>query len=393
MVGPAFVAAIAYIDPGNFATNFSAGASYGYRLFWVVIASNSVAVLIQFLSAKLGVATGRDLATICRDEFSRPVTVLLWLQAEAVAVATDLAEVVGGAVALRLLLGVPLVAGGVLTALTSIALLRIQNRSTRRFEAAIIVILLACALAFGYLLSRTGASAAGLAGGLLPGFAGNDSVLLATGMLGATVMPHVVFVHSALTSDRYRQLRSTAGERRAILRVLKLDVLLAMGVAGLMNAAMLVIAAQGIGRHRPGASDTLVEVHSQLGQRWGPSTAAVFAVALLLSGVASTAVGAYAGQVVMAGFLHRVVPLFLRRSVALVPALLLLSCASPTTVLLWSQVALSIGIPFTLLPLLIFTSRRTVMGPWVNRVATTALGLLISVLIIAINGYLLANLW
>jgi manganese transport protein len=390
MIGPAFVAAVAYVDPGNFATNFSAGGSFGYRLLWVILASNAVAVLIQFLSAKLGIATGRDLATLCREEFTRPLRLMLWFQAEAVAIATDVAEVVGGAVALRFLFGMPLVAGGIVTALISMALVQTQSAGTPRFERAVAVILLLCLGAFGYLLQRSGVAPSGLARGLSPGFDGRESMLLATAILGATVMPHVVYVHSALTSDRYSGMVRI--RRQDLLRALRIDLGLAMGTAGLMNVAMLVIAAQLARRSPPSGGDALVGVHEQIHNLWGPMAATAFAVALLLSGIASTAVGAYAGQVVIAGFFSRVPPLLIRRAVALVPALILLGFAGPTSILLWSQVALSIGIPFTLVPLLIFTGQRRVMGSWVNRPITTVVGALVSVSIIAVNGYLLAAL-
>jgi manganese transport protein len=247
LLGPAFVAAVAYVDPGNFATNFSGGAAFGYTLLWVIVTANLMAMLIQSLTAKLGMATGRDLATLCRERLPRPVTWGLWAQAEAVAIATDLAEIVGGAVALHLLFGVPLPLGGLITAGVAFVLLAAQSRGYRPFERVITGLLLVIGLGFGYTLVGSGVDLGGVAGGMVPSFEGTDSIVLATGILGATVMPHVIYVHSALTPGRYGDVvtagRSTAGRRR-LLRAQRLDVLLAMGLAGLVNAAMLIIAAQ-----------------------------------------------------------------------------------------------------------------------------------------------------
>jgi manganese transport protein len=394
LLGPAFVAAVAYVDPGNFATNFSGGASFGYTLLWVIVAANLMAMLVQALTAKLGLATGRDLATNCRERFPRPVTWGLWLQAEAVAIATDLAEIVGGAVALWLLFGVPLPVGGGITAAVAFVLLAAQSRGHRPFERVIAGLLLVIGLGFGYTLLRSGVDVGGAAAGLVPRFAGPDSLVLAAGILGATVMPHVIYVHSALTPGRYGDA-VTAGRtehgRRRLLRAQRLDVLLAMGLAGLVNAAMLVIAAQLFTGGEQAAS--LETVHAGLGAELGGGAALAFAVALLASGFASSSVGTHAGQVVMAGFLRRHLPVLVRRLVTLVPALaVLLLGGDPTTALVWSQVVLSFGIPFALVPLLWLTSRRDLMGGWVNRRRTTLAGALVAALIIALNGHLLLGL-
>jgi manganese transport protein len=391
LLGPAFVAAVAYVDPGNFATNFAGGASFGYTLLWVIVAANLMAMLIQSLTAKLGLATGRDLATLCREQLPRPVTRGLWLQAEAVAIATDLAEIVGGAVALNLLFGVPLPIGGVITAVVAFVLLAAQSRGHRPFERVIAGLLLVIGLGFGYTLVGSGVDAGGVAGGLVPSFSGSESLLLATGILGATVMPHVIYVHSALTPGRYGDVvtagRTEAGRHR-LLRAQRVDVLVAMGLAGLVNAAMLVIAAQlftagdGI--------ESLESVHAGLGDQLGTGAALAFAVALLASGFASSSVGTHAGQVVMAGFLRRHIPVLARRLVTLAPALaVLLLGGDPTTALVWSQVVLSFGIPFALVPLLWLTARRSVMGNWVNRPATTVAGAVVAALIIGLNAHLL----
>jgi manganese transport protein len=394
LLGPAFVAAVAYVDPGNVATNFSGGAAFGYTLLWVIVAANLMAMLIQSLTAKLGLATGRDLATLCRERLPRPVTWGLWAQAEAVAIATDLAEIVGGAVALGLLLGVPLPIGGLITAVVAFALLAAQSRGHRPFERVITGLLLVVGLGFGYTLMRSGVDLGGVAGGMVPTFDGADSVVLATGILGATVMPHVIYVHSALTPGRYGDVvtagRSTQGRRR-LLRAQRLDVLLAMGLAGLVNAAMLIIAAQLF--TGGGQASTLEGVHAGLGDRLGTGAALAFAVALLASGFASSSVGTHAGQVVMAGFLRRHIPVPARRLITLAPALAVLVLGGdPTTALVWSQVVLCFGIPFALVPLLWLTSRRDLMAGWVNRRITTVAGSAVAALIIGLNAHLLVGL-
>jgi manganese transport protein len=394
LLGPAFVASVAYVDPGNFATNFSGGASFGYTLLWVVVAANLMAMLIQGLTAKLGLATGRDLASLCRERLPRPITQVLWFQAEAVAMATDLAEIVGGAVALNLLFGVPLPVGGVLTAVVAFGLLATQSRGHRPFERVITGLLLVIGLGFAYTLVGAGIDVAGATAGLVPSFAGPESLVLATGILGATVMPHVIYVHSALTPGRYGETVDagrTAGGRRRLLRAQRLDVLLAMGLAGLINAAMLVVAAQLFTGTDMQAS--LESVHAGLGEELGHGASVAFAVALLAAGFASSSVGTHAGQVVMAGFLRRRMPVLTRRLVTLAPALaVLLLGIDPTTALVWSQVVLCFGIPFALVPLLWLTSRRDLMGGWVNRRRTTLAGAGVAALIIGLNAHLLLEL-
>ncbi|WP_306213099.1 Nramp family divalent metal transporter [Actinoplanes sp. RD1] len=383
LFGPAFVAAIAYADPGNFATNFTAGSAYGYQLVWVIVAANLMAMLIQSLSAKLGLVTGRDLAELCRERLPRPVTRGLWVQAELVAMATDLAEIVGGALALYLLFGVPLPVGGLITCVVAFALLGLQRR-VRRFEAAIGGLLAVILLGFLYATLRSGIDGTDLARGLVPSFAGTDSLLLATGILGATVMPHVIYLHSALTTSR-----SDAPDKRAALRYQRSDTLVALGAAGLVNLAMLVIAAQlFFGQGVPG-TDTLEGIHAGLGVQLDRYAALAFAIALLASGFASSSVGTYAGQVVMQGFLRRSIPLFLRRLVTMAPAMaILLIGADPTQALVWSQVVLSFGVPFALIPLIWLTTRRDLMGAYVNRRLTTVAAALVAALIIALNAVL-----
>ncbi len=386
LLGPAFVAAIAYVDPGNFATNFSAGAQFGYLLIWVIVAANLMAMLIQSLSAKVGLATGKNLAELCREHFPRPVSRGLWVQAELVAMATDLAEIIGGALALNLLFGIPLLTGGLITAAVAFALLALQGKGYRPFELAIGGLLAVIALGFLYSTLRAGVDGGDLARGLVPRFAGTDSVLLATGVLGATVMPHVIYLHSALTQDRIPA--QDAVEARSLLRSQRLDVVLAMGLAGLVNASMLIVAARLL-RGEPDV-DSLQGVHAALDRIAGAPVALAFAVALLASGFASSGVGTYAGQVVMQGFLQRRIPLFVRRAVTLAPALIVLASGfDPTRALVLSQVVLSFGIPFALVPLVLLTRRVDVMGHLVNRGVTTAAASVTAIVIIALNVFLL----
>jgi manganese transport protein len=386
LLGPAFVAAIAYVDPGNFATNFSAGASYGYLLVWVIVAANLMAMVIQALSAKLGLATGQNLCEVSRQEFPRPVVWGLWAQAELVAMATDLAEVLGGAIALNLLFGLPLLEGGLITGLVAFVLLSLHTRGYRRFELAVGGLFAVIVIGFFVNLGRVDVDASAAVSGLVPGFAGTDSVLLATGILGATVMPHVIYLHSALTQDR---TRGAGAPTRLLLRYQRIDVGLAMGLAGLVNLSMLLIAAALF--HGTGAegADTLAGVHSGLSAVDG-TAALAFALALLASGFASSGVGTLAGQVVLQGYLRRRIPLLLRRALTLAPALAVLAIGvDPTRALVLSQVVLSFGIPFALVPLVLLTRRRDVMGDLVNRPVTTLAASVVAAVIIALNAFLL----
>jgi manganese transport protein len=388
LFGPAFVAAVAYIDPGNFATNIAGGAKYGFLLVWVIIAANLMAMLIQYLSAKVGVVTGRSLPELCRDALPRPTVWGLWVQAEVIAIATDLAEFVGAAIALQLLFGVPPFASGLLTAVVAFAILALQTRGYRRFELAIAGLLGIVMLGFLYDLTAVGADARGVAGGVLPGFAGTDSVMLAVGILGATVMPHVVYLHSALTQGRI--LPVDDGERRELLRFQRLDVVVAMGMAGLINLTMLVVAAQLFHFNGHGDIDSIEGAHAGISTLVGGGAALAFAVALLASGLSSSSVGTYAGQVVMQGFIDRKIPLFVRRAFTMAPALVVLGLGlDPSSTLVLSQVVLSFGIPFALVPLIMLTRRGDLMGTHANRGATTALASVVAALIIALNAFLL----
>jgi manganese transport protein len=388
MLGPAFVAAVAYIDPGNFATNIAGGAKYGYLLVWVIVAANLMAMLVQYLSAKTGIATGRNLPELCRAHFPRPVTWGLWLQAEAIAIATDIAEFVGAAIALNLLFGVPPFAAGLMTAVVAFAILELQTRGYRRFEIAIAGFFGIVFIGFFYDLLQVGADPGEFAAGLVPGFAGTDSVLLAVGILGATVMPHVVYLHSALTSTRIQP--QNTDERRELLHFQRVDVLLAMGLAGLINIAMLVVAAQLFhGSGRTGV-DSIEGAHAGLSALLGGGAALAFAVALLASGLSSSSVGTFAGQVVMQGFIDRRIPLFLRRAITMAPSLVVLAIGTdPSATLIISQVVLSFGIPFALVPMVLLTRRADIMGALVNRRATTVVASVVAAMIISLNLFLL----
>lgn len=388
LLGPAFVAAIAYVDPGNFATNFSAGSSYGYLLVWVIVAANLMAMVIQSLSAKLGLATGQNLCEVSRQEFPRPVVWGLWAQAELVAMATDLAEVLGGAIALNLLFGLPLLEGGLITGVVAFALLSLHTRGYRRFELAVGGLLAVIVIGFFVNLGRVDVDTGAALSGLVPRFADTDSVLLATGILGATVMPHVIYLHSALTQDR---TRGAGVPTRLLLRYQRIDVGLAMGLAGLVNLSMLLIAATLF--HGTGAegADTLAGVHSGLAAVDG-TAALAFALALLASGFASSGVGTLAGQVVLQGYLRRRIPLLLRRALTLAPALAVLAVGiDPTRALVLSQVVLSFGIPFALVPLVLLARRRDVMGDLVNRPVTTVTASVVAAVIIGLNAFLLVQ--
>jgi len=387
LLGPAFVAAVAYVDPGNFATNFSAGAQFGYGLVWVIVLANLMAMLVQYLSAKAGVATGRDLPELCRDHLPRAVSRGLWAQAELVAMATDLAEFVGAAIGLNLLFRLPLLAAGLVTAVVAFGVLAMEQRGYRRFELAIAALLGLVFLGFAYDLAAVGASPAAIGSGLVPAL-GGGRLLLSVGIIGATVMPHVVYLHSALTKSRVPCRDDT--DRRRLLRFQQLDVVIALGAAGLVNLAMLFVAAALARLGGTAGGGSIPAAHAALGRLAGGGAALAFAVALLASGLSSSSVGTYAGQVVMQGFLGRRIPLFLRRGLTMLPALVVLGAGlPPTTSLIISQVVLSFGIPFALVPLVLLTRRADIMGALVNRRATSAAAACVTVVIVLLNGYLL----
>jgi manganese transport protein len=383
LLGPAFVAAIAYVDPGNVAANVSSGTQFGYLLLWVIVAANVMAGLVQYLSAKLGLVTGRSLPAAIGKEMSRRLRLIFWAQAEIVAIATDVAEVIGGAIALRILFGLPLPLGGVITGVISMLLLTIKDRRGQLiFERVITGLLLIIAVGFAASFFVATPPPGAVIGGLLPRFHGTESVLLAAAILGATVMPHAVYMHSGLVLDRHGH-PEPGPERRWLLRVTRVDVVLAMAVAGTVNAAMLLVAAINLQGHQDVASidGAYTAIHNTL----GAAIAVLFAVGLLASGLASSSVGAYAGAMIMQGLLHRSIPMIVRRLITLCPAIAILAIGfDPTRSLVISQVVLSFGIPFAVLPLIKLTSNRGLMGSDTNHPITTmfgwAVGLLVSVL-------------
>ncbi|PVE98691.1 Nramp family divalent metal transporter [Microbacterium sp. TPD7012] len=399
LLGPALVAGVAYLDPGNVASNMTAGAQYGYLLVWVVLAGNVMAWLIQYLSAKLGVVTGQSLPEVLGSRLRRPwARRAYWLQAELVAMATDLAEVIGGAVALYLLFDIPLLLGGLITGAVSMILLAVQSRrGARPFEFVIIGLMVIITVGFVAGVFVAPPDPAGVVGGLVPRFEGTGSVLLAASILGATIMPHAIYAHSSLARDRFGATTAHAGDEavrtetsriRRLLTATRWDVSIAMVIAGSVNLGILLLAAANLAGVE--GTDSLEGAHAALAAGLGPVVATFFAVGLLASGLASTSVGAYAGAEIMHGLLHVRVPLLARRLVTLIPALVILGIGvDPTLALVLSQVVLSFGIPFALIPLVALTAQRRTLGAWTNRVWTTAAGIVASVLLIALNGALL----
>ncbi len=388
-LGPAFVASVAYIDPGNFATNIQGGAEFGYMLLWVVVASNLTAMLVQALSAKLGIATGRNLAELCRDRFPRPVVWGMWAVSELVAMATDLAEFLGAALGFYLLFHIPLLLAALLTGLVTLVILALERHGFRPVEAVItgFVGVIAVAYLIETVLDRPDWGALAV-GAFVPRFAGKESVLLATGILGATVMPHVVFLHSALT--QHRIVPRSDEQARRLFRFEVMDVIIAMGLAGLVNAAMLIMAAATFHSHGLTGIATIEEAHRTLAPLLGAASSVVFAVSLLASGLSSSTVGTMAGQVIMQGFLHYQIPVWVRRLFTMVPAIVVIATGlDPTRTLVLSQVVLSFGLPFALVPLVLFTARRDVMGALANRRATTWMAWAVTAVIVLLNLFLL----
>jgi manganese transport protein len=388
-LGPAFIACVAYIDPGNFATNIQGGAQFGYMLVWVIVASNLMAMLIQALSAKLGIATGLNLAEVCREHFAQPVVWSMWGLAEIVAMATDLAEFLGAAVGFQLLFQIPLLWGGLLTAVVTFLILGLERYGFRPMEAVItaLVGVIAACYVIETVLDRPDWGTIGYHA-VVPQFAGTSSVLLASGILGATVMPHVIYLHSALMQGRI-VTRNNAQLRR-LFRFELIDVVIAMSLAGLVNAAMLIMAASTFFRAGLTQIGTLEEAHQTLAPLLGAASSWVFAISLLASGLSSSTVGTMAGQVIMQGFLHRTIPIWVRRVVTMLPSLVVIAIGlDPTRTLVISQVVLSFGIPFALIPLVLFTRRKDIMGVLVNWRLTTAIATLVAGLIVGLNVFLL----
>ncbi len=392
-LGPAFIASIAYVDPGNFATNIQAGSAFGYKLLWVVLASNLMAMLIQGLSAKLGIASGLNLAEHCRLRFPRAATWSLWVIMEVVAMATDLAEFIGAALGFHLLFGIPLLIGGIITAVVTFAILAVERFGFRPIES--IITGFVGIIAVSYLIEMLlGNPRWGLIGRnlVVPGFGGGEGVLLASGILGATVMPHVIFLHSALMQGRI--IVKDPHLQRRLFRFEIADVGIAMTIAGLVNMAMLIMAA--VAFHDRGMNNvaTIEQAHLTLKPLLGGAASLVFAISLLASGLSSSTVGTSAGQVIMQGFLRRRIPVWVRRIVTMIPSLAVISIGiDATRSLVMSQVVLSFGLPFAVIPLIIFTGRKSVMGHLVNRPLTTIIASLIAALILSLNAYLLIRLF
>ncbi|MCA0164701.1 MULTISPECIES: Nramp family divalent metal transporter [Bacillus] len=389
-LGPAFIAAIAYIDPGNFATNIAAGSKYGYLLLWVILISNLMALLIQSLSAKLGIATGKNLPEIAREEFPKPVSIGLWIQGELVIIATDLAEFIGAALGLYLLFRIPLLEASIIAAIGSFAILELQRRGYRALEAGITGMLFVVVIAFAVQTFVAKPDLASVAGGLfIPRFEGTDSVLLAAGILGATVMPHAIYLHSALTQRRV--VGRTEKEKKLIFRFEFLDILIAMIVAGAINASMLIVAAALFFKNGLFVEDLDV-AFQHFGTLAGPVSAILFGVGLLVAGLSSSSVGTLSGDIIMQGFIQYRIPLYVRRLITIIPPIAIIaSGVNPTSALVMSQVVLSFGIAFALIPLILFTSKKRIMGDLTNARWVTGISWVIAALVVALNLFLIVD--
>src|SRR6266536_391091 len=388
-LGPAFIACVAYVDPGNFATNIQGGAEFGYMLLWVIVASNLMAMLIQGLSAKLGIATGKNLAEHCREQFPRPLTIGMWVLMEIVAMATDLAEFLGAALGFNLLFHIPLLTAALLTAVTTFIILGLERRGFRPLEAVItaLVGVIAVCYIIETILDRPDMAQVAFHA-VVPQFAGLESVLLATGILGATVMPHVIFLHSSLTQNRIPT--KNAGELKRLFRFQLFDVTIAMGIAGLVNGAMLIMASSTFYAKGLTQIGSIEEAYRTLTPLLGSAAGSVFAISLLASGLSSSAVGTMAGQVIMQGFIHRKIPIWVRRAVTMAPPIIVIALGlDPTRTLVLSQVVLSFGLPFAIIPLVMFTRRKDIMGELVNHRYTTVLASIVAAMIVALNIFLL----
>lgn len=390
LLGPAFVAAVAYVDPGNVAANVTAGARYGYLLLWVLVLANVSAMIVQYLAAKLGIVTGKSLPQVLADRLPTPARIAYWLQAEVVAAATDLAEVIGGALALHLLFGIPLLWGGIILGAVSIMLLGVQSRKgQQRFEFVIMALLLVITLGFLAGLVVAPPNWGNAAEGLVPRFAGSDSVLVAASMLGATVMPHAVYLHSSLVNDRHGKAAGLGHLSRVqLLRATKVDVTWALTLAGLVNIGLLLLAASAL--QGVSGTDTIEGAHAAISHSLGSTVGVIFAVGLLASGLASTSIGAYAGSEIMRGLLHIKMSLLARRLITLTPALIILAAgAEPTWALVISQVVLSFGIPFAIIPLMALTRNKQLMGEFADTRKARIAGDVVATLIVSLNLVLL----
>lgn len=387
-LGPAFIAAVAYIDPGNFATNIAAGSQYGYMLLWVILVSNIMAMLIQAMSAKLGIATGMNLPEVSRQHFPKAVSYGLWIQGELVIMATDLAEFIGAALGIYLLFDIPMLPSAIIAAIGSFTILALQTRGVRSLEAGIAGLVFIVVVSFGIQVFYAEPELTPLLEGLLlPQFDDVNSVLLAAGILGATVMPHAIYLHSALTQRRV--IGKDDHEKKKIFKYELFDILIAMSIAGVINACMLIMAAALFQKQGIFVEDLDV-VFEHLGTMVGPFAAILFAIGLLTAGLSSSTVGTMSGDVIMQGFIQKKIPLYLRRLITVTPPLIIIMMGvNPTKALVMSQVILSFGIAFALVPLIIFTSNKKIMGSLVNKKITTFIGWVISIIIIALNIFLL----
>ena len=388
-LGPAFIASVAYVDPGNFATNIQGGSGFGYTLLWVIVASNLMAMLLQTLSAKLGIASGSNLAEHCRNHFSKPVVYGMWVLMEFVAMATDLAEFLGAAIGFNLLFGFPLIVGGILTAICTFLILGLERYGFRPLEIAIttMVTVIAVSYLIETVLDRPELKVL-LYHSVVPQFSGSESVLLAAGILGATVMPHAIFLHSALTQQRI--VVKEPDKLRKLFRFEVLDVTIAMGIASLVNMAMLVMAAATFYKQGITNIATIQDAYLTLQPLLGKAAGWIFAISLLAAGLSSSTVGTSAGQVMMQGFLRRHIPVWLRRAITIIPSIVVIAVGlDPTRTLVISQVILSFGLPFTIVPLIIFTRKKEIMGILVNRKSTTVVAVMVAALIISLNLYLI----
>ncbi|MEF2073151.1 Nramp family divalent metal transporter [Consotaella aegiceratis] len=386
--GPAVIASIAYMDPGNFATNIQAGAKYGYTLLWVVLTANLIAMLFQALSAKLGIVTGRNLAEMCRDEFPKPIVWVMWVVSEIAAMATDLAEFLGGAIGLALIFGMPLIDGMIVTAIVTYGILLFERRGFRPMEliiGALVGVIGLCYLVEMFVAPVDWGAAAAHA--VTPQMPDAEALMISVGIIGATVMPHAVYLHSGLTQKR--TLPRSSAEKRILVRFSNREVVLALSVAGLVNMAMVMMASSAFHLGHSEVAEIESAYHT-LTPLLGAASASVFLVSLIASGVSSSVVGTMAGQMIMQGFVGFRIPLWVRRLVTMAPAFVVVAMGVDTTyALVLSQVVLSIALPVPMVALLIFTRRRDIMGEFANGRMTSLVALVGATVVLALNAVLL----
>ena len=386
--GPAVVASIAYMDPGNFATNIQAGARYGYTLLWVVLLANLVAMLFQALSAKLGIVTGRNLAEMCRDRFPKPIVWAMWVVSEIAAMATDLAEFLGGAIGLALLFKMPLLSGMIVTAIVTYGILMFESRGFRPVEliiSSLVAIIALCYLVEMFIAPVDWSAAAWHT--VTPQIADAGALLLSVGIIGATVMPHAVYLHSGLTQARIPV--SDDHEKRIVLRISNAEVLIALAIAGLVNMAMVMMASSAFHAGHSDVAEIETAYHT-LAPLLGIGAAGIFLLSLIASGISSSVVGTMAGQMIMQGFVGFRIPIWLRRLITMIPAFVVVALGvNATTALVVSQVVLSIALPLPMIALLIFTRRRDIMGAFANSRLTNIVAVIGTAVVLLLNGVLI----